>query len=347
MIIPESVPWRSIGRTLGSGGQGSVEVVTRRGADDGREYALKALRYNNSLSARGRFRREIEAVKNLSHPAVVPIVDYSGEDDEFQYYVMEYYPDAKPLHRVIFSPTNPYRGNVLKSLALFANIVSVIKACESADPQIVHRDIKPNNILLLPDETIRLIDFGICQIDGGTVLTLVDENVGARNYISPECEAGNDSEIGSHSDLYSAAKVLWSAITSRQAFPREQAVFGSLSMDQIFPDHPETWHLGHIFEKTIRQNPGDRCRKMSEVVVLVDELRYLVKGGFPPLKEVEDRCPSCGRNKTVVDFRQGYIVFGNPNPPGVKALMCNNCGFSFVRNTETLRDNINRLKGLS
>ena len=80
-------------------------------------------------------------------------------------------------------------------------IISVIEACESADPQIVHRDIKPNNILLLPDETIRLIDFGICQIDGGMMLTLVDENVGARNYISPECEAGNESEIGPHSDL--------------------------------------------------------------------------------------------------------------------------------------------------
>ena len=115
MIIPESVPWKSTGKTLGSGGQGSVEVVTRRDADADKEFALKALRYNNSSRARGRFRREIEAVKNLSHSAVVPVVDYSEEDDEFQYYVMEYYPDASSLNRVIFSPTNPYYGSALKS----------------------------------------------------------------------------------------------------------------------------------------------------------------------------------------------------------------------------------------
>ena len=118
-------------------------------------------------------------------------------------------------------------------------------------------------------------------------------------------------------------------------------------MEQLFPDQPQTWHLGHIFEKTIRQNPGARYRKTSEIIALVDEVRNLIQGGFPPLQEVAGRCPSCGRNKTVVDFPQGHVVFGNPNPRGVRALMCNYCGFGFVRNSETLRANLDRLKGLS
>ena len=347
MIIPESVPWRATGNNLGRGGQGSVEVVTRKDDTGGRQYALKALRHNNSPRALARFRREIEVAMKLNHHAIVPIVDYSKEDDNFQYYVMEYYEDAKPLHRVISSSSNPYHGNALKSLDLFKKLISAIRACESSDPQIVHRDIKPANILLLPDGSILLIDFGICQIDDGTALTLVDENVGARNYISPECEAGNDSEIGTHSDLYSASKVLWSALTSRQAFPREQAVFGNLAVDQLFPDSPEIWHIAQIFEKTIRQNPADRFRDTSEAIALVEETRYLIQGGFPPLAEVAGRCPSCGRKNALGEFPQGYVVFGNPNPRGVRSFLCRHCGFGFVRNTETLQNSISRLKGLS
>ena len=194
--------------------------------------------------------------------------------------------------------------------------------------------------------SIRLIDFGICQIDDGTMLTLLDENVGPRDYISPECEAGNESEIGIHSDLYSAAKVLWSAITSRRAFPREQAVYGNLSMEIVFPRQHETWHLTDIFEKTIRERPNYRVTDTNGIFAIVDEVRYLIKGGLPPLKDVEERCPSCGR-KTLGEFRGGHSVFGNPNPQDVRSLLCNTCGFGFVRNTRILQENIQRLKQLS
>ena len=347
MKIPPSKPWLSTDRTLGSGGQGSVQVVVSRDYQDGREYALKALSNQTSPQARARFRREIEVVRNLDHPSIVPIVDCSEPDDEFQYYVMEYYENARPLHKVISPGTsNPYHGNVLKSLDLFEQIVSAIGACEAANPQIVHRDIKPGNILVLPDESVRLIDFGICQIDDGTILTLVDENVGPRDYISPECESGNDSEIGAHSDLYSAAKVLWSAITSRKAFPREEAVHTNLSMEMVFPRQLETWHLADIFEKTIRVRPSDRIGDTNGILAIVDEVRYLIKGGFPPLKDVAERCPSCGR-KTLGAFSGGHSVFGNPNPRGVRSLICKTCGFGFVRNIQMLQENLQRLKQLS
>ena len=156
MRIPPAIPWRSTGRTLGSGGQGSVRVVTRRDEPDGKEYALKALSNSLSPQARARFRREIEVVRNLDHPAIVPIADYSDPDDEFQYYVMEYCENARPLHEILFSSSNPYHGNVLKSLDLFEQIVSAIGAYEAANLQIVHRDIKPRNILVLPDESTEI-----------------------------------------------------------------------------------------------------------------------------------------------------------------------------------------------
>ena len=70
----------------------------------------------------------------------------------------------------------------MRSLDLFESIVSAIGVCEASSPQIVHRDINPKNVLVLPDGSIRLIDFGVCQINEGEMITLVDENVAARNY---------------------------------------------------------------------------------------------------------------------------------------------------------------------
>ena len=130
---------------------------------------------------------------------------------------MEYHKGAKTLDTVIFSESSPFHGNVVKSLAMFEQIIAAIGVCEAHEPAVVHRDVNPSNILVLPDSTIRLIDFGICQVQDGTLITLLDENVGTRNYTSPECEAGEDGAIGVHSDIYSAAKVLWSMLTSRRA----------------------------------------------------------------------------------------------------------------------------------
>ena len=345
MKIPENVPWRSIGKTLGSGGQGVVELVTRLHEPDGPYYALKGLRNVGSSQAQDRFRREINVVKGMTHPAIVKVVDQSNEGDEFPYYVMEYHEGAVTLASVISSSSNPFYGNALQSLGLFEQIISAVNGCETFTPRIVHRDINPKNILVLPDNTIRLIDFGICQVQDGTMITLADENVGSRNYTSPECEAGTDSRIGVHSDIYSAAKVLWSAITSRHAFAREEPVFNSLSMQSLFPTQTEIWHLAHIFEKTIRRRLEDRFQGTGDVLTLIREVRNIIKQGYPPLEEVATRCPSCGW-KYLIDFPQGHSVFGNPNPPGVRSLKCNFCGFGFVRDTDLLLQSIRRMQNL-
>lgn len=347
MRIPEDLPWKSTGKTLGSGGQGDVELVTSKCEPDGRRYALKALKRVESSQARQRFTSEIEAVKTLRHEAIVPVVDQSEPDDEFQFYVMEYVDGARPLDRVIFDESNPYHGDAAQSLDLLEKVVEAIRACEQANPQIVHRDIKPNNILVVPDGGIRLIDFGICQIQDGAMITLVDENVGARNYTSPECEAGNDDEIGIHSDIYSAGKVLWSAITSQYAFAREAPAFSNRSMKSVFPAHPDTWHLTHIFAKTIRETPSERFRSTDNLLDLIRDIRYLIERHLPPLEEVNERCPSCGWKGLEKNFNGAHIIFGNPNPRGVTSYKCRSCGFLFARDTDVWGDNVSRIQNLN
>jgi len=343
--IPDSLRWRPTGVTLGSGGQAVVHLVTRRDAADGPRAALKALRNVGSRQAKERFRREIEAVKRLDHPSIVKVLDQSEPDDPFQFYVMEYYDGARTLARVIFDGANPYHGKSLRSLGLYEQLVLAIRACGQASTPVIHRDINPKNILLLPDGGLRLIDFGVCQIQDGQILTFVDEDVGTRNYTAPECEAGHDADIGMHSDLYSSAKVLWSVITSQRAFAREEPAFAQRAMSQMFPTLPDTWHLTSIFEKTIRPNPSERCRNADELLQRVHEVHYLIECGYPPLEQVGERCPSCGC-KSLTNFAQGHNVFGNPNPPGVRSIICSNCGFGFVRDVNCIRQSIERLKGL-
>lgn len=346
MRIPQDVAWHSNGTTLGSGGQGQVHVVTRGGQPDEQKYALKILRNVGSSQARRRFRREIEVIKEITSPVIVRVIDHSQEDDEFQFYVMEYHEGAKTLDSIMLSDNSPYHGDVQKCLGLFEHIITAIRDCQASSTPVVHRDINPKNILVLPDGTIRLIDFGICQVEDGTMITLVDENVGARNYTSPECESGIDASINFRADVYSAAKVLWSAITSNRAFAREAAVFRDRSMEQMFPTKSETWHLSHIFEKTIRQNPSDRVQTIDELFALVRELRYVIERGFPPLVEAPSRCPSCGF-KNIGEFYHGHVVFGNPNPRGVVAVACNSCGFGFVRNVDIWNSNVERRRNLN
>jgi serine/threonine protein kinase len=338
MKIPDTNPWVSTGKSLGSGGQAEVYLVTRRDQADGQKYALKVLKHADSKQARERFAQEIEAVKLLNSPYIAKIVDHSKPEDPFQYYTMEYYEGAITLASVIFSDTNPFHGNALKCLDLFENLILCIQACEHAKPTIVHRDITPKNILALPDGTFRLIDFGICLIQDGQRVTLVDEDVGTRNYTAPECEAGNDSAIGTHSDLYSAAKVLWSCITSQRAFAREQPVFGNRGLDAILPRLPSTWHLNLIFEKTIRANFQDRFVATLQVIDLIQEVRYLVQRGFPPLREIAKRCPACGHAE-ISALLPGQAIFGDRLSPDMETCFCKHCGFVFVRDIDRLRHN--------
>ena len=323
-----------------------MQLVTRRNEPEGNQFALKELRNTASLQARQRFQREIQAVKGLNHSSIVKIIDHSEANDDFHFYVMEYHEGARDLEKVLFSGANPYEGNVEASLILFEQIIEAIRVCEHSNPPIVHRDINPKNILVLRDGTIRLIDFGVCQIQDGEIITLTDENVGARSYASPESESGSVAPVGVYSDIYSAAKVLWSAVTSKGVFAREAPVFGNQSMEAVFPQQKDAWHLMRIFEHSLRERIEDRFQTTKEILEEIAEVKYLLRIGFPPLREVWKRCPACGGNN-VTAFSHPQIVLTNYNPATLSVRVCQTCGFVFVRNHHILDSNVERIKGLS
>ena len=341
MTIPSHLEWKQVGVPIGSGGQGTVYRVFRE-SDPENIRALKILNPDAPQQAKERFRREMETVSKIPHPTIIKVVEYSKPQDDFQYLVMEYHEGAKTVEEIclVGPESNPYHGNTLKCLDLFEQIIQAIRACELANDPVFHRDISPKNILILPDESIRLIDFGLCQTENNTTITMTGENVGTRSYAPPECGAFSHFSIGTHTDIYSAAKVLWSAINSARVFDRA-LIDEYTSMKSRFPNKVETWHLRRLFENTIQEDPAHRFGKTELVLLEINEVRHAVNGGFPPLEEVETRCPSCGR-KNVKKNQNASSAFDINIGRNFTGYECKSCGLVFVRRLSSLDESLGR-----
>ncbi len=346
MKIPNNNRWKSTGTTLGQGGQAQVVAVTDSQGEFQGTYALKALQKNKPRQAYDRFVREIAAIKQLDNPYIIRVIDSSEKSNtDFPYYVMEYLEGAISLQRVLSSNQNPYYCNPMAAIELFSMICKAIQACETTTPKIIHRDLSPSNILLIPDGSIRIIDFGLCQSEGDETITLVDEGIGTVNYMAPECESGNSGAIGIWSDLYSAGKILWSAITGQRVFSRERPAFTSKSLAKIFPEALDSWHLYHIFSKTIRHDTSLRWSKAEDALAACSMVKRLLLGGYSPLEDIYKHCPICGIGK-LCSFSGSHMVFGNPNPRGIDSVRCDYCGVCLAIDYQMLNKRLDEMESL-
>ena len=261
--IPESVPWQATGATLGEGGQSHIQEVKPREGSPFLPglYAMKIPRNVGSAQARQRFIREVGAIRQINHERVVKILDFSKEGD-FLFYVMPKYDGYQNLGRLAYTKESPFLKRPAECLEFIAKICEALQVAH--DKKIVHRDIRPDNILVHVDalEPV-LLDFGCCQVDGDESITLLDEGVGTKDYMAPECEPGSGSDPTASADIYSLGKVLWSIVTGRKAFARERPAFTNMNLSKVLPDHPECWHLTSVFEPGF---PGCSCAYRYGVV---------------------------------------------------------------------------------
>ena len=127
MTIPDHLNWKPLGKEIGSGGQGTVHLVYHKDDPDKTPRALKILNTDSSQEAQQRFQNEIKTVRNISHHTIIEVLDYSPQNAEFQYLVMEYHKDAKTVEEVCLSSNpNPFHGNTLICLDVFKQIISAI-----------------------------------------------------------------------------------------------------------------------------------------------------------------------------------------------------------------------------
>src|ERR687889_819450 len=201
-------------RTLvGSGGMADVYLAVDEVL--GREVALKLLkdRYAENEEFVERFRREAKSAAALSSPYIVPIFDRGETDDGTYYITMEYLPGGTLKERI--TATGALRPQAAAEVAL-----QVAKALQIAHVRgVVHRDIKPRNILLADSDHVKVADFGIARAADATTISQTGDVLGSAKYMSPEQAAGD--QVGPASDLYSLGVVLYEMLTGRVPFEVE------------------------------------------------------------------------------------------------------------------------------
>lgn len=311
---------------IGAGGQAHVYKV-RKGTDpSGPIYAAKVLK-GGKPQALQRFKREVEAVQKLDHPGIVKCLEAGTLADGQPFYVMEHLEGATTLKK-LFDTDSRFKGDALRSLSVYMKILEALQACEKAG--IVHRDLSPGNVLILPGDNVKLIDFGCCFNLDGDCITLTAEAVGTACYRAPECADHSTAPATISADLYSAGKILWSLVTNKPAFEREGPAFRERSLHRMLPNDPPTWHLTEILENTIIGKPDGRYMDTTRALIHASEVRERIQDGYDPLESVlaTFRCPLCGHaNFSVAD---GYFPSPIVNPALQRRPtyhMCNVCGY--------------------
>ncbi len=247
--------------TIGSGGMADVY----KAVDEvlGRTVAVKVLhpRYASDPGFVQRFRHEAASAANLSHPNIVNIYDW-GQDGETYYIVMEYVrgSDLKSLveDRGPFPPR--------RAAEYGAQVAAALSVAHGYD--IIHRDIKPQNIVLTPDGTIKVMDFGIARA-GNTNMTQTGSVLGTAQYVSPEQAQGRP--LGPTSDLYSLGIVLYELSTGRLPFDGDTPVSVALKQvneapvppRQIDPAIPAA--LEAVILKAMAKKPQERYQSAEEM----------------------------------------------------------------------------------
>ena len=256
---------------IGTGGM--ARVYKARCHRLNRLVAIKILREDLAQDAefRRRFHDESQAVAMLSHPNIVAVYDVSRSSD-LEYIVMELI-DGITLKQYIQK-----KGNKLNWREALHFITQIVKALGHAHSRgIIHRDIKPHNIMVLRDGSVKVADFGIARVTSGGHSTLTQEALGSVHYISPEQARG--SHIDERSDLYSAGVVLYEMITGRLPFEGDTPVSVAiqhinsipLSPREIDPTIPEA--LEAITMKAMAPDPDNRYPSADAMLADLEEFR--------------------------------------------------------------------------
>ena len=247
-------------------GVGGMAVVYKAFDNiDHRIVAVKILKseYLANEEFKRRFRNESKAVAVLSHPNIVKVFDVSF-GDAIQYIVMEY------VEGITLKNYITQQGVVDQREALYF-ITQILRALKHAhDKGIVHRDIKPQNILLISDGTIKVTDFGIARISENATRTMTDGAIGSVHYISPEQAKGSITDL--RTDLYAAGVILYEMLTGKLPFQSDNAVSVALMQLQNNPVRPREINssiaegLEEIIIHAMQKLPAERYQSANEML---------------------------------------------------------------------------------
>ena len=280
-------------------GVGGMAIVYRAiDRNTGHSVAVKVLKpeFNRDAEFVSRFQREAEAASKMTHHNIVNLLDV-GMDGENRYLIMEYV-KGKTLKEVIQE-----KGRLTAPVAVQITI-RILSALQHAHQNgIIHRDIKPQNILVHADGHITVADFGIARMANSSTLTRGDSVMGSVHYFSPEQAQGKGTDVTS--DPYSVGVTLYEMLTGRVPFDGDSPVAIAMQHLHAAPEPirryaPEVSEaICHVCMKAMEKDPAYRYRSARE---MASELRMALEG------RVSDMQPRLVENLPPV----------NPNPSSIR-----------------------------
>jgi serine/threonine-protein kinase len=264
----------AMGEMIGTGGMADVYI----GEDQrlSRKVAVKVLRSDlaRDPSFLARFRKEALAAAGLNHPGIVAVYD-SGEEGQNSYIVMELV-NGHTLREVLKDPTTL---TVERSLEIIEGVLTALSY--SHENGIIHRDIKPGNIMLTDSGDVKVMDFGIARAmdDIGATMTSTWNVVGTAQYLSPEQATGEACDL--RSDIYSVGCLLYELVTGRPPFTGDTPVaiaYQHVSSDFQIPSAVNPAldeNIDKIITVALAKNPGDRYQSAE---MMLSDIRRAMKG---------------------------------------------------------------------
>ncbi len=260
-------------------GHGSFATVyVARDLENNRIYAIKVMHLElaNEDELLARFQREAHILLNLNDPHIVRIFDYGNDSNNTPFIVMDYI-DGQSLKYYLI---NDGQLDALRALNYAHQIAEGLEAAYKQG--VVHRDIKPQNILINSKDMVKITDFGLAR--GKDTVTLTQSNVfmGTAYYISPEqAESGRSADT--RSDLYSVATVLFEMLTGRPPFTGETAVDIVIrhmndkipSICRLRQDLPGEADL--FMQKALAKSPADRYATPQDFILAIDKLQERIQ----------------------------------------------------------------------
>lgn len=238
---------------------------------DDREVAIKILKdefLGNEEFIR-RFKNESKAIAVLSHPNIVKVYDVSF-GDMIQYIVMEYIDGITLKEYINQQGTLTWKETVHL-------ITQILKALSHAHSKgVVHRDIKPQNMMLLSDGTIKVTDFGIARFSNST-RTMTEQAIGSVHYIAPEQAKGDITD--GKTDIYSVGVMMYEMLTGKLPFDGENAVSVALMHLQVVPEAPRKLNpsipegIEEITMKAMQKQPLDRYQSAQDMLTDIERFR--------------------------------------------------------------------------
>lgn len=254
-------------------GVGGMALVYRAyDTIDDRTVAIKILKdeFLGNAEFIRRFKNESKAIAVLSHPNIVKVYDVSF-GDRIQYIVMEYI-DGITLKDYLSQQKE------IKWKEAIHFTVQILQALQHAHEKgIVHRDIKPQNIMLLQDGTIKVTDFGIARFSRSETRTITDKAIGSVHYIAPEQARGDLTD--EKADIYSVGVMLYEMLTGQLPFEADNAVSVAIMQMQADPRPPKDINpaipdgLEEITLRAMQKNPAQRYQSAAEMLADIEAFK--------------------------------------------------------------------------